>query len=100
MRFYRVNDRAKRFSLVMDSALISWRRAVQGGMLFLALLGAARSEENVYSGPQPGERTTPFKSVEFWPARGATIIRSTAGRPMTTIISPPTSLEQVLRING
>jgi hypothetical protein len=41
-----------------------WRRTVRS-VLFLALLGSARSEEKVYSGPQPGEKTTPFRSVEL-----------------------------------
>ena len=65
MRINIVNDRVKRFSLMIDSVLIPWRQAAQLAVLFLVHLGAARSEENVYSGPQPGEKTTPFKSVEL-----------------------------------
>src|SRR5216117_52211 len=42
-----------------------WRRTARMGVLFLALLGSARSEEKIYSGPQRGEKTTPFKSVEL-----------------------------------
>src|SRR5262245_35937988 len=58
-------DRAKRFGILLDAALSLGRRTTQAAALFLALLGTARSEENVYSGPQPGEKTTPFKSVEL-----------------------------------
>ena len=60
-----MNDRAKRFSMMIHSVLILWRRTARVVVLFLALLGSARSEEKVYSGPQPGEKTTPFKSVEL-----------------------------------
>jgi hypothetical protein len=60
-----MNYRAKGFSRMVHSVLILWRRAARVGVLFLALLGSARSEERVYSGPQPGEKMTPFKSVEL-----------------------------------
>jgi hypothetical protein len=50
---------------MIDSLFIFWRRAAQAGVFWLALLTTARCEENVYSGPQPGEKTTPFKSVEL-----------------------------------
>ena len=60
-----INIRAKRFGPLIDSGFISWRRAAQTGVALLVLLGTVRSEENVFSGPQPGEKTTPFKSVEL-----------------------------------
>jgi len=60
-----VNDLAERFGMMIHSVSILWRRTAQVGVLFLALLGSARSEEKVYSGPQAGEKTTPFKSVEL-----------------------------------
>ena len=51
--------------MMIHTVLILWRRTTRVGVLFLALLASARSEEKVYSGPQPGEKTTPFKSVEL-----------------------------------
>src|SRR5438046_5716314 len=51
--------------MMIHSVSILWRRTAQVGVLFLALLGSARSQEKVYSGPQAGEKTTPFKSVEL-----------------------------------
>ncbi len=60
-----MNDLAERFGMMIHSVSILWRRTAQVGVLFLALLGSARSEEKVYSGPQAGEKTTPFKSVEL-----------------------------------
>lgn len=41
------------------------RRTAPVSVLLLAWLGAARSEENIFSGPQPGEKTTSFKSIEL-----------------------------------
>ncbi len=60
-----MNDLAEQFGMMIHSVSILWRRTAQVGVLFLALLGSARSEEKVYSGPQAGEKTTPFKSVEL-----------------------------------
>jgi hypothetical protein len=60
-----VNELTKRFGMMIHSVLILWRRTARVVVLFLALLGSARSEEKVYSGPQLGEKTTRFKSVEL-----------------------------------
>src|SRR3989441_2950292 len=51
--------------MMIRSMMVFWRPTAQVGVFFLALLEAAVSEEHVYSGPQPGEKTTPFKSVEL-----------------------------------
>src|SRR2546427_792295 len=83
-----MNDPAKRFSMMIHSLLVSWRRMAQAGVLLLALLGAARSEEDVYSGPQPGEKTTPFKSVELrgeGAGKERDIIAEHEGAPTTLI---------------
>src|SRR5216117_4038548 len=83
-----MNDPAKRFGMTIHSLLVSWRRMAQAGVLLLALLGAARSEENVYSGPQPGEKTTPFKSVELrgeGAGKERDIIAEHKGAPTTLI---------------
>ena len=60
-----MNARTRRFSMMIQQVSISWRRTAQTGAFLLALLGAGRSEEKVFSGPQPGEKTTPFRSVEL-----------------------------------
>src|SRR5438093_1117810 len=60
-----MNARTRRFSMMIQQVSISWRRTAQTGAFLLALLGAARSEEKVFSGLQPGEKTTPFRSVEL-----------------------------------
>jgi len=57
-------------------------------VLFLAVLGSARSEDRVYSGPQPGEKTTPFKSVELRGGNAGTerdVILENKGAPATLI---------------
>jgi len=41
------------------------RQTASAGVLMAALLGSAHGEDKIYSGPQPGEKTTPFKSVEL-----------------------------------
>jgi hypothetical protein len=73
---------------MVDSVLSSWRPTAQVALLVLALLGIARAEESVYSGPQPGETTSPFKSVEL---RGESagkerdIVAENKGAPTTLI---------------
>ncbi len=83
-----MNDRAKPFSRMIDSLFILWRRTAQTGVLWLALLAAARGEEQVYSGPQPGEKTTPFRSVELrgeGAGKERDIIAQHKGAPTTLI---------------
>jgi len=73
---------------MIHSVLILWRRTARVGLLFLTLLGSARSEEKVYSGPQPGEKTTPFKSVELrgeGAGKERDIIAEHKGAPTTLI---------------
>src|SRR5881394_3159841 len=83
-----MNDRANRFSIKIDSLLILWRPTAQASVFSLALLAVGRCEENVYSGPQPGEKTTPFKSVELrgeGAGKERDIIAEHKGAPTTLI---------------
>src|SRR5438045_3616866 len=51
--------------MMIHREFLPWRRTARMAVLSLALLGPAPSEDKVYSGPQPGEKTTPFKSIEL-----------------------------------
>lgn len=51
--------------MIIHSVSLLWRRSAGAGLLMLALLASARADDKVYSGPQPGEETTPFKAVEL-----------------------------------
>ena len=50
--------------MITSPGSIRWRLAGVGA-LFLTVLGFARAEPTVYSGPQPGEKITPFKTLEL-----------------------------------
>src|SRR5262245_16075606 len=63
MRLHLVDDQANRLSLRLGLRFCG--RTARVAACFLSLLGTAMCEEKSYSGPQPGERTTPFKSVEL-----------------------------------
>ncbi len=88
MRLHHVRDQTKPLGRTLDSTLSSCGRTARGAVCLLALLGTAWSDEPIYSGPQPGESTTPFKSVEL---RGDTagkerdIIAELKGAPTTLI---------------
>jgi len=41
------------------------KQAAGTGILILALQGLAQADDKVYSGPQPGEKTTPFQVLEL-----------------------------------
>src|SRR5262245_65781899 len=56
-----MNTRTKQFRIYQVS--ISWGRTALAAAFLVALLGVAQPE--IFSGPQPGEKTTPFKSVEL-----------------------------------
>src|SRR5262245_49716274 len=58
-----MNTRAKQISTRIYPVSISWGRTALAAAFLVALVGVAQSE--VFSGPQPGEKTTPFKSVEL-----------------------------------
>jgi len=80
--------RTKQFGIKIHQVSLSWRITAQVSLFFLAVLGSARSEEKVFSGPQPGEKTTPFKSVELRGERAGKerdIIAEHKGAPTTLI---------------
>jgi hypothetical protein len=58
-------DRSNESSITILSVSLLARRSAGAGLLMLALLASARADDGVYSGPQPGEKTTPFKAIEL-----------------------------------
>jgi len=66
----------------------AWQRAACAGVLILALLGSTRADDKVFSGPQPGEKTTPFRAVELrgeGAGKERDIIAENKGAPTTLI---------------
>ena len=83
-----MNARTKRCSTRIHQVSISWRRTALAAAFLVAVLGAAQSEEKVFSGPQPGEKTTPFRSVELrgeGAGKERDIIAEHKGAPTTLI---------------
>src|SRR5881394_1496881 len=76
------------FNRMLHREFYRWRRKARIVVLILAVLGPARSEDKVFSGPQPGEKTTPFKSVELRggnAGRERDVILENKGAPATLI---------------
>src|SRR5262245_40895740 len=60
-----MNAKVKAFRSPLHAVPSLWRRAACAGVLLPALLGETRADDRIYSGPQPGEKTTPFKVLEL-----------------------------------
>jgi len=83
-----MNDTTIELSRIDHPVSLVCQRAAGAGVLILALLGSVRADDKVFSGPQPGERITPFKAVEL---RGESagkerdIIAENKGAPTTLV---------------
>ena len=52
-------------SLGMITKPMSFLRSASAGIIFLTFFAFARADDKVFSGPQPGEKTTPFNVLEL-----------------------------------